>query len=169
MAYTYSKIATYTVGSGGVASIDFLNIPQTYTDLVVKVSARGTRALTYEVIKVEFNGSTTNLSCRQLYGDGAAAASSSNATQIVFDTDAANNTTSVFGSHEIYIPNYTGSANKSVSIDSVMEQNGTTAYAEMVAGLWTNTSAITSVKLVPAVATFAQYSTAHLYGIKAEL
>ena len=166
MANTYEAIATVTVGSGGAADIEFTSIPATYTDLVLKLSARGTRALTYEAIKVEFNGSTANLSCKQLYGDGAAAASSSNGTQIVFDTDAANNTTSVFGSHEIYIPNYAGSTNKSVSIDSVMEQNGTTAYAELVAGLWADISSITSIKLLPAAANFAEHSTATLYGIK---
>jgi len=166
MALTYVAIATTTVESGGAADIEFTSIPATYTDLLVKLSARGTRALTYEVIKIEFNGSTANLSSRQLYGDGSAAGSSSSGTQIVFDTNAANNTASVFGSHEIYIPNYAGSTNKSVSVNSVMEQNGTTAYPELVAGLWADTSAITSIKLLPAVANFAQYSTATLYGIK---
>jgi hypothetical protein len=45
-----------------------------------------------------------------------------------------------------------------------MEQNGTTAYAELVAGLWADTSSITS--MLPAAANFAEYSTATLYGIK---
>jgi hypothetical protein len=38
MAYTYSKLATYTVGSSSILSMAFLNIPQTYTDLVLKIS-----------------------------------------------------------------------------------------------------------------------------------
>lgn len=166
MANTYQLISSVTVGSGGAASIDFTSIPATYTDLVVKMSLRGTSAATYAAVKVQFNGSTSNLSCKQLFGDGASANSSSSATQILFDTDAANNTASTFGNHEMYIPNYAGSTNKSVSIDSVMEQNGTTAYAELVAGLWANTSAINQVTIAPTANNFAQHSSAYLYGIK---
>ena len=44
MAYTYSKIASVTVGSGGSTSIEFLAIPQNYTDLVIKVSGRSARS-----------------------------------------------------------------------------------------------------------------------------
>lgn len=166
MALTYQLISSVTVGSGGAANIEFTSIPATYTDLIVKTSLRGTRAANYESIKVEFNGSTSNLSCKQLYGDGASAASSSSATQILFDAEGANQTASTFANSEIYIPNYAGSTNKSVSIDSVSENNGTTVYDELVAGLWANTNAITSIKLTPTSGTLVQYSTAYLYGIK---
>jgi hypothetical protein len=37
---TMVKIDTVTVGSGGAASIEFTNIPQTYTDLQIVLSAR---------------------------------------------------------------------------------------------------------------------------------
>jgi hypothetical protein len=43
MANTYEAIATVEVGSGGAATIEFTSIPATYTDLVVKVSARNAR------------------------------------------------------------------------------------------------------------------------------
>jgi hypothetical protein len=166
MANTFTLIASSTVGAGGTASFDFTSIPATYTDLVIKISARGTNASLYSSVKVEFNGSSSNLSCKQIFGDGASAASSLSATQILFDSDGGNSTSNVFGSHEIYIPNYLGSSNKSVSIDSVSEQNGTTAYAEFVAGLWANTSAINRVTLTTISGNLAQYSTAYLYGIK---
>ena len=165
MANTFELIASSTLASAQ-ASFDFTSIPSTYTDLVLKLSARGTNASTYSTVKVEFNGSTSNLSCKQLFGDGASANSSSSATQILFDSDGGNSTASVFGSHELYVPNYAGSSNKSVSIDSVSEQNGTTAYAELVAGLWANTSAINRVTLTTTSGNFAIYSTAYLYGVK---
>ena len=74
-------------------------------------------------------------------------------------------TASTFGNAEIYIPNYASSNNKSVSADFVSETNAADAIFGLTAGLWANTSAITSIKLTPAAA-FAQYSTATLYGIK---
>jgi len=67
----------------------------------------------------------------------------------------------------LYIPNYAGSANKSASSDSVRENNATgSIQLRLVASLWSNAAAITSVKLVPDYGNFAIYSTATLYGIK---
>ncbi len=70
-----------------------------------------------------------------------------------------------FANGEIYIPNYTASVNKSVSIDSVTENNATSAIAALDAGLWANTAAITSINLNGNNGNFVQYSTAYLYGI----
>jgi hypothetical protein len=35
---TMTALSTVTVGAGGAATIDFTSIPQTYTDLIVKIS-----------------------------------------------------------------------------------------------------------------------------------
>ena len=40
MAKTYKAIQTITVGAGGQSSIEFVNIPQNYDDLVIKISGR---------------------------------------------------------------------------------------------------------------------------------
>jgi hypothetical protein len=176
MSYTYSKIATYTVGSGGVASIDFLNIPQTYTDLKAVLSGRGSS--TSGTLRVRFNNSTTDYNWRTIYGTGSGSGSqsASSTTYIDSGSNAGNlnwsgTTASTFNNFEIYIPNYTGSTAKSLSIDSVVENNATLGYQLLEAGLWNNTSPITSISFFPAGSgeTFVQYSTAHLYGIKAEL
>jgi hypothetical protein len=46
------------------------------------------------------------------------------------------------------------------------ENNSTTAWAlGLMAGLWSSTSAITSIELYAPSQTFLQYSTAYLYGI----
>lgn len=167
---TMVKIQTVTVGSGGASSIDFTSIPQTYTDLVIKTSARNTSTST--TMYLEFNGSGgTAYSVRLLYGDGSAAGSTSSSSRANIKNDGGADdsgyTASTFASSEIYIPNYTSSNYKSVSIDGVPENNATTTYMNMVAGLWSSTSAITSIKLTLYTGNFAQYSTATLYGVTA--
>jgi len=170
MAYTYSKIATVTVGSGGVSSIDFLAIPQNYTDLVLKVSARnGYTGDWSDWLYIKFNNSTTGYSYRLLQGTGISAASYNGTSQYAGDITTANVTANTFGNLEMYIPNYAGSNYKSYSLDAVTEYNASTAIADLDAGLWSNTSPITSINLTPRNSTFNQYSTATLYGIKAEV
>jgi hypothetical protein len=172
MATTYEAIATVTVGSGGAANIEFTNIPQTFNNLLVKASLRDTRTdspVTDTVLT--FNGSSSGYSVRVIYGDGSSAGSfsTSGAVYIAGFYENTNQTTSnTFSSCEIFIPNYTSSNNKSVSIDGTSENNATTAYASLVAGLWSNTAAITSLKLAPMFGTmsFVQYSSATVYGIK---
>jgi hypothetical protein len=77
-------------------------------------------------------------------------------------------TASTFSNCEIYIPNYTGSSQKSISSDIVTENNATSALAVLTAGLWLSTSAVTAIQLRPYVqggGNFAEHSTFTLYGI----
>lgn len=165
MALTYTAIATVTVGSGGAATIEFTSIANTYTDLVVKVSTRAGNALGQFLT---FNASTSGYSARRLQGSGSSATSETGGTSNIFFLNNDNRaTSSTFGNSEIYIPNYASSNNKSVSIDSVTESNDSTyGYQALVAGLWSNSAAITSITLTPETGNYAQYSTATLYGIK---
>jgi hypothetical protein len=163
MANTFELIASSTVGSGGAASIDFTSIPSTFTDLCVKVSIRNVNDT--PSVYVRFNGTTTNHSDRWLYGSGSFADSTTNAN-IEMLLNRSSSTSSTFANAEIYIPNYAGSTNKSVSIDAVSENNGTLAYAQLDAGLWSDTAAITEIKLIAASGNIAQHSTAYLYGVK---
>ncbi len=171
MPDTFIKIASVTVGAGGASSIDFTSIPSTYTDLVVKVSLRNNRSTVTGYPTLKFNSSSSSYSQRELYGTGSAAFSGTagGATSYLqFYADGSGATSSTFASSDIYIPNYAGSTNKSVSIDSVVENNATEANSLLFAGLWSNTSAITSISLAPgdSATSFSQYSTAVLYGIK---
>jgi hypothetical protein len=166
---TFTLIASSTVGSGGAASINFTSIPATYTDLVVKLSARNVTN-TETTGSVYFNSDTTdaNYSARRLLGDGSSASSLTTSRPDFFYMDTTGETASTFSNCEIYIPNYTGSTQKSVSAETVTENNATAALAVMVAGLWTGTAAITSIQLKPYTAgggNFAQHSTAYLYGV----
>lgn len=162
MANTYKALSTVSVGAGGAANIDFTNIPQTYTDIVIKVSSRVSSTDT--PISVRFNGAT-DASWRRIYGNGASATSQSGTDTFWFYTNTSAQTANTFGSGEIYIPNYVGSSNKSVSSESLTENNGTTAEMFMVSALWANTAPITRITLVPLTGNFVQHSTATLYGV----
>lgn len=169
MAYTYSKLASYTVGSGGIASVSFLAIPQNYTDLVVKFSARSTVA--NNSISLELNNSSSNFSNKHIYGAGSGAAASGSRTDF-YESSVVNEsgyTASVFGNSEIYFSNYAGSNYKSFSIDGVIENNATLSYITLIAGLWSNTQPITSMNIIATNGSFVQYSTFTIYGIKAEV
>jgi hypothetical protein len=163
---TFTFIGSVTVGSGGAATIDFTSIPGTYTDLCLKVSLRSTSAGAEAAI-IQFNGSTTGFSGIRLAGSGITdIASSDTLANIRAAIDTAADTSSTFSNGEFYIPNYAGSTNKSVSLDMVFENNAALAVASLVAGLWSNTSAITSIKLsLNSGGNFVQHSTAYLYGI----
>jgi hypothetical protein len=169
MATTFVKIASSIVGSGGAATIDFGSIPQTYRDLKIVVSARWDQSGS-ATFGLRFNSSTTNYSRRWLSGNGASASSGNDTSGPLPVADntmpGTNYTASVFGSVDIYIPNYTSANYKSVSSDGVAENNGTTAFQTLTAGLWSDTAAITSVALTNFSGAFAQYTTATLYGIK---
>jgi hypothetical protein len=165
MPTTYKAIATVTVGSGGAANIQFTSIPQTYTDLILKVSVRSNGATTFTGGNVAFNGSTANFTSRFLYGTGSSATSITSTNQLA-SMNAAQTTSSVFANGSIYIPNYTGSNYKSYSTDVVTENNDPFAIAYFITGLWSNTSSITSITYTPDSGSFVQYSTATLYGIK---
>jgi hypothetical protein len=173
MAFTFSKLATVTVGAGGSATISFTSIPQNYKDLVLKISSRSARAATGTDWKIEFNGSTTGYTYRRIYGDSAAVYSDTASTGQIMTDSSGNATASTFGNSEIYIPSYTGSNYKSFSSETVSENNASaanSAYTNLYAGLWSNATAISSLSISSVQSTtFNQYSTATLYGIRAEV
>ncbi len=75
-------------------------------------------------------------------------------------------TANTFSNVELYIPNYTSNNYKSISQDQVRENNSTTNTNSLMALLWSDTSAINQITLIPfSSGTFDQYSTAYLYGI----
>lgn len=165
---TFIKIATVELGAGGASTIDFTSISATWTDLVIKISARTNRTLEVDGIKLSFNSDTNaaNYSGKRLYGTGTSTGTDSVWYAMPF-MSAANATSSCFSNTEIVIPNYAGSTQKRWSIDGVGENNGTTTYLGLGTGLWTGTAAITSVSIIPEVGTtILQYSSATLYGIK---
>jgi len=168
MAENYILLDRVTL-TVAAASVTFSNIPQSgYTDLKIVASTRDNRSANASDFLLNFNGVTTNLSFKRLYGDGSSAISTSGTTGEAGIEVAANSTANTFSNIEVYIPNYTSSNYKSWSADSVSENNATTAYAQLTAGLWSSTAAITSITFTAeASASFVQYSTFSLYGLAA--
>ena len=166
MAATYKLISAVTVGAGGAASIDFSSIPSTYTDLLLKISGRSNTSAIDDNLYIKFNNSSTSFTFRYLQGNGSSAYSATASLNYIGTISAASATSSTFGNAEIYLPNYAGSNNKSISNDTVAENNASSSSATLTATLWSNTAAINQVTVLPASGSFVQYSTAYLYGIK---
>jgi hypothetical protein len=161
MANTYKLIEAKTLSSSQ-SSVEFTSIPQTYTDLLVKASLRGDS--TYDLCWIRFNSVSTNLSGKSLQGNGSSVNSFAEAPYGRSQTSSS--TANTFSSIEAYITNYASSDYKSISVDSVGENNAAEAYLTVGAGLWSNTSAITSIQFVPSGGNFVSGSTFYLYGVK---
>jgi hypothetical protein len=176
MATSMTLIASSTVGIGGSASIDFTSIPGTYTDLYIKWSARQDLNTTAASDFIYINGVQSSYAHRRIEGNGASPYSglySGNFSFASADGQGASSTANTFANAEMYFPNYTSSKYKSFSVDSVMENNATTAWAELDSNIWSNTAAITRLTLSTSATNvtggaqkYLQYSTAYLYGIK---
>lgn len=171
MALVMTPIYTQTVGAGGVTSVAFNSIPQFFTDLKIVASVRDTGASAYAGGFLRFNGDTSSIySTTLLEGYGVAASSrTSNAGSSfpVPHVTGGQATANIFGSIEIYLPNYTGSNHKQALVDSVSENNSATNFLfhlGMSGLLYRSSSPITAIQLFASTA-FAQHSTISLYGI----
>jgi len=170
MPATYTLISS-NVLSSSAASVTFSAIPATYTDLVLKISARTDNAAIQSNSRIQFNSDTsTNYSENWVRGNGATIAASrvSNQVQILeallVNGDGA--TANTFNSLEIYIPSYTVSRNKPISSIAMTETNGSTAYLYSTAILWRNTAAVTSISIFNGGTTvYLSGSSFYLYGI----
>lgn len=159
-------IQTVTVGAGGASSIDFTNIPQTYTDLVLQLSIRTTYNGTAVDGRIVFNGQNSNASGKLFYGQGSGAAASGNYSSLFIWYPGAAATASNFSNISVNIPNYAGSNPKCTSHDIVSENNTTFSYVMTFAGLWNNTAAINSISITDNNGgSWVAGSTATLYGI----
>jgi hypothetical protein len=160
-------VIAHTELASAQAEITFMSvgdIPSTYTDLYLVVSARSTASGGTKKLQIKFNGSDANFSTRVLQGTGSSVSSYTETNYLGEQTIPAN-TADTFASFSVYIPNYRSSTNKSFSSDAVNENNATTAYPTIIAGLWSQTAAITSITLVGQDPNLAQYTSATLYGI----
>lgn len=180
MANTYELIASYTTGGSQVNSIDFTSIPQTYTDLELRVSVRSIGQVWGWVT---FNGTITgNYSQLGMYTQGVSAGgagidnatSSTTSYQYSIYNSWGSSTASVYGGADFYIPSYTattlgGRIIRSHIFAGNMTGSGTPIYNFFKSYVWENTSAITQINIIPYNAPSNKwdiYSTAYLYGIK---
>jgi len=150
------------------SSISFNSIPQDFTDLIVKFGARTNAADVIDTCLVDFNGISTGFTNRSLYGDpGGASSAQFNEARRAGHATGATQTANTFSTVELYIPNYAGSTNKSVSVESASE--GTSSYFEIMIGAtqWSNTAPINSITIRPFGSTsFVSGSSFSLYGVR---
>jgi hypothetical protein len=169
MTANYVLLEKITVGAAGASSVTFSSIPQTgYTDLVVKISARGNFSQAYDTLYCRVNGLTSSIYTRMTVsgnGSGTGSGTSTNDKMLLGEANGNTATANTFGNAEIYFPNYTSSTNKSISTDIVQETNGTEAYMYLNAGLIATTNAITSIQFLCSSNLFLANSTFYLYGV----
>jgi len=171
MANTYTLISS-NVLSTATASVTFSAIPATYTDLVLRASARGSDAGNNAPFNIQINGDTgSNYSRIRTYGYSGTAYSNLSAGATAYVDSAFFNlgstTTDTFASIELYIPNYLTTTSKQISGSNAMENNATTAINDMHAVLYQGTSPITSLGFIHASGNYVAGSSFYLYGVSA--
>jgi hypothetical protein len=162
MSYTLIERKELTSNS---ATVEFTSIPQIFDDLIFLISPRGSGA--GQIINggaMTLNGSNS-ISFRSLFGNGSTTNvnAGSDGYYASFPGDGA--TANTFGNISVYIPNYRLSQSKGISINSVTEHNGTQSNQEILAGIWANNNAITSVSFTIFSHNYVPNSSFSLYGI----
>jgi hypothetical protein len=168
MSSTYTLLQKITIGATGAISVTFNNIPQTYTDLVVRCSARDALSGYYDIYNVTFNGNTTNYSFRDSYAvvPASSVGSETGASYSTGWMPGANATANVYGIAEFFIPNYTSSKYKAYNYQTYVGGTTTGTIVGYGSGNWRNVAAINSVTLATFNSVnFTQYSTFYLYGV----
>ena len=168
MPNTYTLISSNVLTSSA-ASVTFSAIPATFTDLVLRCSTRDTNAAQWVSAFLQVNSTTSSYSYTYIRGNGSTAVSQRDTAQANFfvaNNNGSGSTSSTFANFEIYIPNYAGATNKVISSNAVGEDNSTSpVYLAAIAGLLSNTTAVTSLTMVASTA-FSTNSSFYLYGIK---
>ena len=154
-----------------VSTITFSSIPQGYTDLIVKICARSADSGTVQDrITMKINGNAYGSWTLRYLGNANGSVATYDQTSLgsnnINYVPSSTATALTFGNCEIYIPNYNSSNYKSISIDSVMQNNATTLYYGIEAVLWSQTAAISQLDfLLASTSNYATNSTFTLYGV----
>ena len=165
MNETMTKISSTTLAASQSA-ITFSNIPQTYSDLKVVISARNANN-NYGGYQVRLNGLTTG-SHRYLRAYNGTSLQTGTVSSMVdvavlpISSDSA----SVFSTDTLYIPDYTSAHDKVFYLDSTRDITTADSVVRMVTGYQISTIPVTSLIITLDTDSFAAQSTFTLYGIK---
>lgn len=171
-AGAYESIAAVTVPSGGVASITFSSIPNTYAHLQVRIFGRDNRGIFRDFVGINFNNDFgSNYAYHGLSGDGGSASSFAATSQseiqfISISASGANNANG-FGVSVVDVLDYANSSkNTTVRGLGGYDDNGQ-GIVLLQSGLWLNTASVSQLDITPGVGTsFSQHTQIALYGIK---
>ena len=169
----YDSLATVTVPSGGLSSITFAGIPNTYKHLQIRFISRSTNTSFQQIgINMQLNSDTgSNYSRHGIFGDGATAGATSPGTsvtsfQVGQSASSVNNPSNLsFGAGIIDLLDY-ADVNKFKTVRSLTGSDINGAGTMMFfSGNWRNTTAISTITLTE-TSNFAQNSQFALYGVK---
>lgn len=150
--------------SANSSSLDFQNIPQDGSDLLVLISFR--HADNSQISRFTLNSDTgANYVYRELYASGTGIAFSAS-TLTYGRIWAVRNveTSNTFNNAQLYISNYTSSTDKQIRIDNATENNNDYGINQINITTFSTTSPITSIQFSN-FGEFKPYSTASLYKI----
>lgn len=167
MASTYEPIATTTLSSAA-ASITFSSISSAYTDLrLVLVGRSNNTGTPRESIYITFNGDTgSNYSTTILYGQDGTIGTLRQSSQVRINAyTGLPGTSGMFSLTTVDLFSYAGSTYKTSLITVNNDQNTVGGEVNRQVGLWSSTSAITSITFTPQTNSFDTGTTATLYGI----
>jgi hypothetical protein len=186
-----SKISLYGIGSAGitqfnntvqlidsispsgVGTITFSAIPQIYSNLEIRYTARGTQAATSTALGLQFNGDAganydTQLS-RAVNATFTGAEVIASTSIVIGQISAASATAGLVGGGKINIYNYRGTTFNKVcdATDTYKTSNASGNIAiDTRGGAWRSTAAITSVTLGLASGNYEAGSKFDLYGYR---
>ena len=155
--------------TSGVTEITFSSIPQTYSHLQLRLfaqtNASGTGFSGYDTY-FNSDNTATNYWRHYFIGTGAAAAGGGGNNSAFGYGNGGNSLSKPYGVTIIDILDYTNTNKYTTSkAVSVSENNDTTGYVIYNSLLWSNTAAVTTIRITSYYA-WTAYSSFALYGIK---
>lgn len=162
---TYDSIATTTLSSA-TTNYTFSSIPSTYTDLVLVLN--GSVATVNNSTYLQFNGDATSngYSITYLTGNGSTA-SSSRYTSFNTPYIEWNGVPGASTSPNITIVNILNYSNTTTNKTFLSRASNASYGTDAIVGLWRNTAAINSIKIIQPTYNFNTGTTFTLYGITA--
>lgn len=172
MSATYSALQTVSVGAGGQASIQFINIPSIYQDLAIRWSARSSfnagPSAPWDTFNTTLTGATSiGYIYAGMTGDATRLSPDGKTTGSIFagSANGSNSSSSFFSNCEIYITNYAGTQPKMFSTQSATFNSNLQAFWFIASGAASGSTPITDITLAGS-GTIQQHSIFTLYGIK---
>lgn len=163
----YDALSTVTVPSGGVASITFAAIPNTYKHLQLRGIARSTAGgSSVTSVFCTINSSVSADRNHYIYGNGSTASAGAQVSNLIGFAQGTSQTASSFGATILDILDYSNtSKNKTFRSLSGDDTNGG-GDIMLNSNLFVTTAAITALNLTLSAGNFAEYSQFTLYGIR---
>ena len=149
-----------TTASGSTSSVEFTNIPQTFTHLQIRLFAKTASTAAFDSIAMNINGASGEAR-HDVYGTGASVGSSNAGTSLFVYVGGS----AQFGVGIIDILDYTNTNKTKVSRSICGVDNNGSGLVALTSGLKLSTTAISSLTFIAGVPNLAAGSRFDLYGI----